>query len=175
MALKARRGRILLVDRDFQLRFTRAALGIAVVSTILTGFTLLYPLFFFGILRIPRFLPIPVLFAVSGALILNVVAIAFLALVMTQRVAGPVYSMVRHLRELGAGLFGSELKLRQGDELGYLARNIYDLRMQLLNMTHGDLALVDQALAALPPEGELEELIVLRERLLQRLSEATRP
>ncbi|MCX6129316.1 MAG: hypothetical protein NTX25_09680, partial [Proteobacteria bacterium] len=53
--------RLILINRDFQFRYTGAAVLVGLLSTTLTCSVILYPLYQFEILRIPRFLPWPIL------------------------------------------------------------------------------------------------------------------
>jgi hypothetical protein len=98
--------RIFLVNRDFQLRYTRAAIGVGILSTALTTTIILYPLYTFEILRIPRFLPTPILATMAMACLVNIVFLAIMGIFVTHKIAGPMYSLVRHFRLVGMARFG---------------------------------------------------------------------
>ncbi|MGE0174386.1 MAG: hypothetical protein AB7T49_16440 [Oligoflexales bacterium] len=119
--------RIYLINRDFQLRYAGAAVFVGLITTILTAFVVLYPLYIFEILRVPRFVPVPFLVAMLIALVLNIFLVAFMGVVLTHKIAGPIYSLVRNFRRIEQGRWNSYLKLRQDDEMQYLARKYNDM------------------------------------------------
>src|SRR4051812_38187621 len=92
--------RLYLINRDFQLRYTRLAVVVGLVSTALTLFLILFPLFWFRIVRYPNFVPVPFMWAIGVAAVLNVLIVAFLGIVITHRIAGPMFSLVRHIHLL---------------------------------------------------------------------------
>lgn len=128
---KKARKQIFLVNRDFQLRYVRLAVLVGVGSTCLTLVLLLYPLVLFRIIRFPIFLPPPFLWAIVAAMVANVAIIAWLGVHVTHRIAGPIFSLVRHMRgvELG-GPFGN-IKFRESDDLQYLARSYNSMMIAL--------------------------------------------
>jgi hypothetical protein len=119
--------RIYLINRDFQLRYIRAAVLVGLCSTMLTMFVILYPLFYLKVLRFPNFLPAPFLIACVVAALLNFFMIAFLGVRLSHRIAGPVFAMVRYLRTLQSGQYNERMRVRDSDELKYLARHLGDL------------------------------------------------
>ena len=56
-------------------------------------------------------------FTLCGGFTLLVVLIGFMGIVVTHKVAGPVYKMKRHLREVANGRLQVPNRLRRGDEL----------------------------------------------------------
>lgn len=137
-----KRKRIFLVNRDFQLRYTMAAIIVGILSTALSVFLILYPLYAFEILRIPRFLPIPVLIMMAGAAVINIGVVAIMGIYMTHKVAGPMFSLVRHFRYIEQGQFAGEMRLREGDDLRYVVRNFNEMLGSLRRMTEQDLTLI---------------------------------
>ncbi|MDD9950745.1 MAG: HAMP domain-containing protein [Zetaproteobacteria bacterium] len=133
-----KKSRIFLVNRDFQVRYARAAIMVGIVSTVVTAFVILCPLYFFEILRIPRFLPWPILSAMGCAAILNVFLVALMSLYATHRVAGPLFSLLRAIRALGLMQLDTRLKLREGDELHFIARNFNEMAEQMEQMVASD-------------------------------------
>lgn len=134
-----RRKRIYLVNRDFQIRYTRIAVLVGLISTILTTVIVLYPLYVFEILRIPRFLPLPILFGMSFAAVVNIVAIASIGILITHRLAGPMYSLVRSFRKVEMGHWHGEMRLRPDDDLRYLVRNFNAMIVALNRQGAADL------------------------------------
>ncbi len=131
--------RIYLINRDFQLRFIRGAVLVGLCSTVLTMFLILYPLFYLKVLRFPNFLPAPFLIACAAAAFLNFFMIAFLGIRLSHRIAGPVFAMVRYLRNLQNGQYCEQMRVRDSDELKYLARHLGDLGLILKDKTSTDL------------------------------------
>lgn len=164
--------KIILVNRDFQLRYARAAVFVGFLTTCLSIFVVLFPLYIFEILRIPRFLPTPILAGMGVALLINILSLFGMGIVLTHRIAGPMYAIVRHLRRIGAGYFGVYIKQRDGDELRYVARNVNDLIDSLKNMTNYDLESIDRTLKTIESgdsNSATTELQNLRNRLRRRL------
>lgn len=139
MAAKKKPKRILLVNRDFQIRYTKAAIGVALVSTVLTCSVILYPLYTFEILRIPKFLPVPILLAMVAAAFINVGLIGFFGFLITHKLAGPAYALSREFYKITNGRLGSQLKVRDGDELKYLVRTFNEMSEALAASTKVEL------------------------------------
>lgn len=115
--------KILLINREFQLRHARAAAAVGFVSTLLTAAIILYPLYVFEILRVPKFLPLPVLGTMVLAVLVNITMVGFLGISVTHRVAGPMYSLLREFRKLQMGRLDAFLRVRKDDEFKFVVRN----------------------------------------------------
>ncbi|HET9239544.1 MAG TPA: hypothetical protein VFO10_19945 [Oligoflexus sp.] len=115
--------RLILINRDFQFRYTGAAVLVGLLSTGLTTSVILYPLFQFEILRIPRFLPWPILGVMAMAALLNILLVGFMGILITHRLAGPMYSLVRQFRRVEEGRWYGQMKIRDGDDMRYVVRN----------------------------------------------------
>jgi signal transduction histidine kinase len=85
--------------------------------------------------------------ACAAAALLNFFGIAFLGVRVSHRIAGPVFAMVRYLRNLQNGQYGETMRIRESDELKYLARHIGDLGVILKDKTSKDLAHLDEIIA----------------------------
>lgn len=157
MADNKKSKRILLVNRDFQLRYTKAAIGVATISTILSGSVILYPLYVFEILRIPKFLPPPILAAMGLAVLINVGLIAFFGIVLTHRLAGPIYALSREFRKIGGGFLGSTLKIRDGDDLRYLVRTFNEMSLSLKHSFENDTLALERLRQKLVQDPKLME------------------
>jgi hypothetical protein len=127
MTTKRVEKRLILINRDFQLRYVGAAVGLGIVTSLLSAVLILYPLFQFEILRIPRFLPWPILAMMIFAAILNVAVIAIVGLYITHRIAGPMFALARAFRRVESGGWRTELRVRSGDDLLYLVRNFNEM------------------------------------------------
>ena len=135
-----------LLDWDFQFRIIKLSILVGLVSTAVTSFVLLWPLYKFEILKIPKFLPTPIMLAMVVALLTNMLSLGLMGLYLSHRISGPLYSVVRKLRLLGHGNFFGELKLRKNDELKYLMRNINHATSQLADKTRDDISKLEQLL-----------------------------
>lgn len=119
--------RIYLVDRDFQLRYVRFFVLVGILSTALTLFLILYPMFYLDLLRFPDFLPWPFLTGIGVAALLNFLTIASLGVLITHRISGPIFNLVRQMHAIRIGHRGSQVKVRATDDLKYLVRNFNEL------------------------------------------------
>ena len=124
--------RLILINRDFQFRYTGAAVLVGLLSTILTTSVILYPLYQFEILRIPRFLPWPILSVMLIAALLNIGLVGFMGILLTHRLAGPMYSLVRQFRRVEEGRWYGQMKIRDGDDMRYVVRN-FNAMLEAIN------------------------------------------
>ena len=139
----ARTTRLIVVNRDLQLRYTGAAVLVGTMTTVLTTFFILLPLYVFKILVIPRFLPWPILLVMGLALVMNIFSVFILGLIMTNRIAGPLYALIRAMRTTGRGDFNAHLGVRSTDDLKYVVRHFNDMTASLSRMTKDDMEVVD--------------------------------
>jgi len=165
--------RIFLVNRDLQFRYAKSAAFVGLVSSILTGVVIIYPLYAFKILAIPKFLPAPILLSMVLAVVLNVFVIAGFSVFMTHKLAGPIYGLLREFRRIAAGYFGHEMRVRKDDELKYLIRNFNEVSLSLKESAELDIASLSKALLALEQghaNAAREDLMVLSARMLSRIN-----
>lgn len=171
------RNQLFLVNRDFQLKYTKAAVGVGILSTALTAVIILYPLFTFEILRIPRFLPWPIFATMGVAAFVNIAFLAFMGVFMTHRIAGPMYSLVKYIRLVGMGQWNGQMRLRDDDELRYVVRNFNEMIKELRYMGEkdlNDLRLIKEKLNNLDCDEETKQkLLELEERMQARISDKT--
>ncbi|NBQ52738.1 MAG: methyl-accepting chemotaxis protein [Proteobacteria bacterium] len=139
----ARTKRMIVINRDLQLRYTGAAVLVGTMTTALTTFFILLPLYVFKILVIPRFLPWPILLVMGLALVMNIFSVFILGLIMTNRIAGPLYALIRSMRTTGRGDFTAHLGVRSTDDLKYVVRHFNDMTASLSRMTKDDMEVVD--------------------------------
>jgi methyl-accepting chemotaxis protein len=168
------RKKIILVNRDFQLRYTRAAVFVGVISTIFTAAVILLPLYKFKILRIPVFLPWPFLLSMSIAAVVNILLIAMLGLYLTHKIAGPMYSIVKAFRRVEQGGNLALIHTRKGDDLTYITRNFNYMLTSLRDRFSDDtekigevLRVIEKTLAERSDDNLLEAKRAL-EKLQQR-------
>lgn len=123
--------KLILINRDFQVRYIRIALAVAAASTVVSLFMVLYPLFYLNILRWPHFVPPPFMAAMAVAAVINFAIVAWLGMHVTHRIAGPMFSLVRHFRHLQMGKIPPPIRLRDSDDLKYVARNFNEALIAL--------------------------------------------
>lgn len=170
MKATPRHKRIILVNRDFQFRYTRAGVAIGIVSTVLTSVVILYPLYLFKILVIAQFLPTPILAGMAAAALINIAMLVLFGILISHRVAGPMFSMVRHFRKIANGHWRTQMRTRPGDDLQFVIRNLNDLSAGLVETAEKDLALIDQAInVSADPSAIKEYLTQLRYRIAKRI------
>ena len=160
--------KIILVNRDFQLRYAYAAAFVGLVSTLVTAFVILSPLYYFNILRIGVMPPLPILSVMFSAIVINVLMIGFFGVYLTHRIAGPMYSLVREMRRIGMGSWGRFLKTRDTDDIQYVIRNFNEMAEGLVNLTREDIAYLDE-LGELSDQAFKDALNNFRQRFEARL------
>lgn len=142
-----RRKRIFLVNRDFQLKYALSAVLVGTVTTVFTFAMLILPLYIFEIIKIAKFLPLPILATIFLASFINIATVGMAGIFLTHRIAGPMYSLVRCLRKVEAGRWGTSLKLREGDDLKYVVRNFNEMTRSLEAAVAHDVTSLDEVLA----------------------------
>jgi nitrogen fixation/metabolism regulation signal transduction histidine kinase len=114
-----------------------------------------------------------------GALVVLVVALWLAGIVVTHRVAGPIYKMKRQLRALEKGSLEVPMPLRKGDELKEFFDAFNDTVKALRARQQADLDRLSAALERLEPSvppAELEPLRQLRSQMQATLGPgSTRP
>lgn len=164
------RKRLILINRDFQCKYIGVATMVGIVSSVLSFMTILTPLYFFQIIRFPGFLPWPFLVAIIVVAILNFALVAWASLVMTHRIAGPMFNMVKQIHLITEDKWNLSFDVRNNDDLKYLVRNFKELIQYLVSTGTRDLErldAVDAALSESPEEakrllGELKDQISRR-------------
>ncbi|MCX6127166.1 MAG: hypothetical protein NTV34_20785, partial [Proteobacteria bacterium] len=136
----------MIVNRDFQFRYVRVSVAIGIISTMLTGTVILYPLYLFKILVVPQFLPAPILAAMFAAGLINIAMVVIFGVLLSHKIAGPMFSMVRHFRKMASGSLMTEMRSRPGDDLQFVVRNLNDLSASLVQMAKKDIGLIDEAI-----------------------------
>ena len=171
----AKRKKLYLVNRDFQLRYTGVAVIVGFASTVLTVLLILFPLYQFEILRIPRFLPWPILAMMAVAALANIFLVGILGIFITHRIAGPMYSLVREFRKIEEGSWAGQMRQRDGDDMRYVVRNFNAMLASLTERLHQDINALksaeEQLLAAGDTDSAVQTLTTLRHNLEVRLAE----
>lgn len=159
--------RTYLVDRGFQLRFALLLAGAGAVMALLCGLWLHQ-----AHLQATELLPLDaearalvertdrdLLGALVGITALMALALGFLGVIITHRVAGPMLVLGRYLQAFAAGRYPRVRALRRGDELQRLFAGFGDgvEALRARERAHADLLeeAVSQVRAALPRAPEL--------------------
>jgi hypothetical protein len=112
------------------------------------------------------------LITLTTALTLLVVLIGFAGILVTHKVAGPIFKMKRQIREVGEGHLRIPNKLRRGDELVDFFEAFETMVINLRSRQQGEIDKLEKAIAALEPKaepGELEPLYELRQAMKNAL------
>jgi nitrogen fixation/metabolism regulation signal transduction histidine kinase len=113
------------------------------------------------------------LITLTTALTLLVILIGFAGIMVTHKVAGPIFKMKRQIREVGEGHLRIPNKLRKGDELIDFFEAFETMVINLRSRQQSEIDKLEQAIAALEPKaepGELEPLYALRQQMKDALN-----
>ncbi len=108
------------------------------------------------------------LFTLCGALTLLVLLIGVAGIIVTHRVAGPIFKMKSNLKSVARGLLNVPTPLRKGDELVEFFEAYRSMVIALRARQEAEIEKLDQAIATLTPKaepGELEALHALRREM----------
>ncbi|MBK7581403.1 MAG: HAMP domain-containing protein [Myxococcales bacterium] len=103
--------------------------------------------------------------SLTAVLLLLVVGIGVAGILVTHKVAGPIYKMKRQIREVGEGKLKIPGKLRKGDELVDFFEAFNDMVVNWRKRQEDEIALLDEAMKKLEGSvaaGEMETLRKLR-------------
>ena len=166
--------KIWLVNRDFQMRYTGAGIIAGLISTVVTSVLIIYPMFEFKILRIGMFLPLPVFMCMVLAGIVNCLLQLVFGIMLTHRVAGPMFAIIRHMRRIGAGHWRVIMRQRPHDDLQMLVRHLNEMSVSLVSSAKGDLDALERIRAGVTgyqgEAGERDFLLAAIDRLTDELN-----
>ncbi|MGC4089585.1 MAG: HAMP domain-containing protein [Polyangiaceae bacterium] len=114
-----------------------------------------------------------IFFTLCGGLTLLVVVIGCAGIIVTHRVAGPVYKMKRQLRDVAKGRLQVPNKLRRGDELVDFFEAFEGMVLSLRERQEREIQALESAIRALEPKaepGELDQLQKLRDEMRAALN-----
>lgn len=112
------------------------------------------------------------LYSLCGALLLLVVLIGVAGIVVTHRVAGPIYKMKLNLKAVADGRLNVPTPLRKGDELVDFFEAYRAMVIALRTRQESEIEKLDGAIQALEPKaepGELEPLHALKREMKSAL------
>ena len=101
------------------------------------------------------------LYTLVGALSLLVILIGFAGILVTHKVAGPIFKMKRQISDVGKGHLRIPGKLRKGDELVHFFDTFETMVKNLRRRQEVEIEKLDRAISALEPKAEPGELAPL--------------
>jgi hypothetical protein len=150
--------RTYLVDRTFQLKYTGILMVVGAAITALFG-TMMYQ----AHVAATEMMGLPdtfkqvvtksyddrLLYMVGGIALVMTLSLALFGVLVTHRVAGPLYIMARYVRQLGEGQWPVIRPLRKNDELKQFFTGFQESVELMRSRDAGDLATVQAALSQL--------------------------
>ncbi|MFH1798933.1 MAG: methyl-accepting chemotaxis protein [Candidatus Omnitrophota bacterium] len=129
-----RRGR-LLINGKFQIRYISLILGFMFITVVVTGYTVYATTWIiFGeklAAVYPQGLLLEIVKKVNAVLLLRMLfltpLVAVIGLVLSHRIAGPIYSMKKFLKNVSDGDYSIRLRLRKKDEMKDVAEALNHL------------------------------------------------
>lgn len=111
--------------------------------------------------------------SILGGIGMMIILLGITGIVITHRMAGPIYKMKRLIREVAGGDLSIKPGLRKGDEFQDLSDVFSQMVLALREQQADEIAELDSAIAAARAAGlkgaDLEHLVSLRERMQARL------
>jgi len=105
---------------------------------------------------------------VGFALVLSVLIAAY-GIIMTHRIAGPLFKMNRYVNDIAADRLYKLWGLRKGDQLQEFFRSFEGMHTALRARVEEDMSLLSRVLSAIDAERDVKELVpVLRESLARK-------
>jgi signal transduction histidine kinase len=138
--------KIILLNRDLQFKYMRMALIIGSLTTVLNITLILYPLYKFKILHMAQFLPMPIIATMAIAAVLNILTIGILSIYLTHKIAGPMYNLCKHMRNISLGKIPKPIAVRKDDDLKYVVRNFNEMTKNLSKDIGKDITKINEIL-----------------------------
>lgn len=131
------RRRHYLVNKDFQIRFTRNIISYMMLVVLVASGVVYYAFYYtinkMGIvldeLIVAIFVSVGVALMAEAIFVLPLIVVA--SIFLTHKVAGPLVRIKRVLSQMGQGNFSQRISLRKGDELSDLAETVNQLAQDL--------------------------------------------
>jgi nitrogen fixation/metabolism regulation signal transduction histidine kinase len=105
---------------------------------------------------------------IAFGVLLSVVLSAY-GIVLTHKIAGPLYKVTLYLDKIRDGKLGQVYNLRKGDELVEFFEHFKAAHDTLRKATEGDIALLDKAIAQVGTGGLSDEMKALRDKKAESL------
>ena len=126
---KAFRRRHYFIRKKFQLKYIGLILAVMLFSAIISGYTIYYNAWALLGEKLASVYPqgrlIDIFHAVNVKLLINMILVSILCavigLLISHRIAGPVYRMITFMDKVTGGDYSQRIKLRKNDDLKDLA------------------------------------------------------
>lgn len=137
-----------LVNREMQSKYAWSGVVIGLTSSALSAGMLLWSFYAFNIWQGQR-LPREVVFVIGCVLFFNAASIYVATVVSTQRIAGPLFNLLKQFQRVGQGHLGTRVVFRKGDEIHYVGRRFNEMMERVSGRDERVGRGIEDALAAL--------------------------
>jgi len=191
-----RRFKHMLLDHRFQLKYTGMIVGVATVLSVFLGGFL-----FSKVNENSRILGLDDLeglafdaqlahadnelfFIIGGSILAFLIVVSLLSILITHRMAGPIFVMKRHLTTLASGSLPNVRALRKGDEFTEFYAVLTDAVTAIETQVLADVDIVSRTIAALENQKdpqisrireELERLLTAKKQMAESAGSAPSP
>jgi methyl-accepting chemotaxis protein len=159
--------RTYLVNKELQLKYARSGALIGFISTIISTGMLLTVFYSFNIWQGQRF-PTPVLLVMITVFILNISGIYVATVISTQKIAGPLFNLVRQFTKIKQHDFSVRARFREGDEFQNVAQEFNEMMESLSERELFIIKKID-SLKVFIQEKNTEELISIVEEIEKKI------
>ena len=144
-----------VVNREMQSKYAWSGVVIGLASSGVSAGMLLWSFWVFNIWQGQR-LPGPVIVVIGVVLLLNASGIYVATVLSTQRIAGPLFNLLKQFQRAALGNLGTRVVFRKGDELHYVGRRFNEMMQRLDDREKAIFHEVDEAEKAIQ-DGRLED------------------
>jgi methyl-accepting chemotaxis protein len=137
-----------VVNREMQSKYAWSGVLIGLASSALSAGMLLWAFWSFNIWQGQR-LPRPVIVVIGVVLLMNAGGIYVATVLSTQRIAGPLFNLLKQFQRVAGGALDTRATFRKGDELHYVGSRFNEMMNRLEDREEKIFAQVDAAEKAL--------------------------
>lgn len=170
---------ILLIDPQFQLKYTGLMVAVGAIISIICAYfifraynenTQLLELSEAVGQEISRRESNTIVTVVVTFVLLEIVALGFWGIMVTHRIAGPIFIITRYVKSIRDGVYPDMRPLRDGDEMKTFFDSFRDMVEMLRNRDKEDVAILDEAIKQL--NGDIADRVkAVRDRKARRTGE----
>jgi methyl-accepting chemotaxis protein len=115
-----------------------------------------------------------IVWVMVGAFIVFIIVLAVMCVLVTHHMAGPIFVVQRHIREMGEGTLPRVRALRKGDEFVELLDTLSTAIQSIAERTRGEVAALEKMVGQLQGEAraEVEALLAWKKSMLSRLDQS---
>jgi methyl-accepting chemotaxis protein len=137
-----------VVNSEMQNKYAWSGVLIGLASSALAAGMLLWSFWSFNIWQGQR-LPRPIIVVIAVVLVMNASGIYIATVLSTQRIAGPLFNLLKQFAKAASGSLDTRVVFRKGDELHYVGRRFNDMMNSLQEREQKIFEEVDEAAKAL--------------------------